>query len=169
MKHILAVALLSCCAGVASAQTTLRLQAVAKDDPCASSETEDLGSCGIEALGDANYAAARHAWLRASQRGDYQAALWLGEMYAGGKGVKKDYLQAYVWFDIAAALHARAIAREQPSGDPEWRDSNQGEIDHRNVAAKKMKLAQIKQAQQLSRNWQKSNPNAIDTDVTLAN
>ncbi len=168
MKLGMAILLSGCCAVAAFAQTPLRVQAVAKSDPCATTAIEGLGSCGMEALGDRNYAAARKAWMLASQHGDYQAARWLGEMYAEGRGTKTDYVQAYQWFDIAAALHARAIARESPAGDPAARDSNQGEIDHRNVAAKKMKANQIKQAQQLSRNWQKANPRAVDQQAVSA-
>src|ERR1700722_3849476 len=107
----MAILLTGCWAGVALAQTPLRVQAVAKSDPCSGTDAADLGSCGMEALGDKNYEAARRAWMLAAQHGDYLAARWLGETYSEGKGVKTDYQQAYEWFDIAAALHARAITR----------------------------------------------------------
>ena len=163
-NHALRFSLLILAAGcsAAYAQTPLRQQTVVPADPCLGLETVDLGSCGMEALGDKNYAAARKAWTLATQHGDYQAANWLAEMYAQGSGTKVDNVQAYQWFDIAAALHARAIARERPAGDAIGRDSNQGEIDRRNAVAKKLKSTQISQAQQLSRNWQKANPHAVD-------
>ena len=168
MKIAMTILLTGCCAGAAFAQTPLRVQAVAKTDPCAAADAKDLGSCGMEALGDKNYEAARRAWELAAQHGDYVAARWLGEVYSEGNGVKTDYLQAYEWFDIAAALHARAIAREHPVGDPTARDSNQGEIDHRNAAAKKLKADQIKQAQQVSLRWQAANPHTVKEQETFA-
>ncbi|HEX4159567.1 MAG TPA: hypothetical protein VHY79_13945 [Rhizomicrobium sp.] len=143
-------------------------QAAAKTDPCSSADAADLGSCGMEAFGDKNYAAAQKAWALAAQQGDYQAAKWLGEMYAEGKGTKNDYVQAYQWFDIAAALHARAIARESPAAGPTARVSNQSEIDLRNAVAKKMKAEQITQAQQLSHKWEKANPHAVAEDMGFA-
>jgi TPR repeat protein len=168
MKFAMPAMLLLCCATAAFAQTPLHVQAVVKTDPCAGIDTEDLSSCGMEAFGDGNYAAAQKAWTLASQHGDYRAATWLGEMYAEGKGVKQDYVQAYEWFDIAAALHARCIASEGPAANPAVRDSNQGEIDHRNAAGKKLTAAQLKQAQQASLSWQNANPHAVDKDLNLA-
>jgi TPR repeat protein len=168
MKIAMAILLTGCGASLAFAQTPLRLQTVVQTDPCAAADAEALGSCGMEAFGDKNYDAARGAWMLAAQHGDYQAASWLGELYSEGKGVKADYLQAYEWFDIAAALHARAIAREHPAGNAASRDSNQGEIDHRNVVAKKMKADQIKQAQQFSLKWQAANPHAIEEQKSFA-
>jgi len=168
MKFTVMILLLACCASASFAQTALRVQPVAPKDPCAAIDPEDLGSCGMESLGDKNYESARKAWMLAAQRGDYQSARWLAEMYAEGEGGKKDYLQAYEWFDIAAALHARAIAREAPAPDPSVRDSNQDEINHRNIVAKNLNATQIKQAQQLSLNWQKANPHAVDQQLGLA-
>ena len=168
MKIAMLIVLTGCCAGLASAQTPLRVQAVAKTDPCSAVDVEDLGSCGMEALGDRNYDAARRTWMRAAQHGDFQAARWLGDTYSEGKGVKTDNLQAYEWFDIAAALHARAIAREKTADEPTARDSNQGEIDHRNAAAKKLKADQVKQAQAFSHKWQQANPHAVESQERFA-
>jgi TPR repeat protein len=168
MKLFLQVVLFSCCAGVALAQTPLREQAVVKTDPCADATAEDLGSCGLGAFGDHDYSAALRAWALAAQNGDYQSAIWLAQMYHGGKGVKKDDTQSYAWYDIAAALHAREIARELPAPATSARDSNQAEIDDRNTIGKKMTAAQIKQAQQISRNWQQVNPHAGEQAVSSA-
>jgi TPR repeat protein len=168
MKIAMLILLSACCADLAFAQTPLRVQPVVKIDPCAGADAEDLASCGMEALGDKDYDAARRAWMLASQHGDYLAARWLGEIYSAGKGVKTDYLQAYEWFDIAAALHARAIVREHPAEDWAARDSNQGEIDHRNAIAKKLKADQIKQAQHLSLKWQAANPHAVEEQEIFA-
>jgi TPR repeat protein len=167
-KFSVLILLSGCWATMTFAQTPLSLQAVVKADPCSSADVADLGSCGMEAFGDKDYPAARKAWTLAAQHGDYEAAKWLGEMFVEGKGAKQDYVQAYQWFDIAAALHARGIAREGPASDPAARDSNQSEIDPRNAVAKKMKAEQIKQAQQLSHDWQKANPHAVVEELGFA-
>jgi hypothetical protein len=52
--------------------------------------------------------------------------------------------------------------------DPTARDSNQSEINLRTAAGKKLTAAQLKQAQQASLSWQKANPHAVDTDLSLA-
>jgi len=162
MKFAVLVLVSGCCVSAALAQTPLKFQSVVKTDPCAAIDPGDLGSCGMESFGDKNYPSALKAWTLAAQHGDFQSARWLGEMYANGKGVKQDYVRAYEWFDIAAALHARTIAREPPAPDSGARDSNQDEINHRNAAAKKLKADQIKQAEDLSRKWQAANPNAVE-------
>jgi hypothetical protein len=162
MKFAVVLLLTGCCSATAIAQTPLKLQPVVATDPCAAIDPEDLGSCGMESFGDKYYTSAQKAWALAAQHGDYQAAKWLGEMYANGKGVKQDNVQAYEWFDIAAALHARTVAKEGPAPDSSVRDSNQDEINHRNTVAKKLKSDQIKQAQDLSRKWQDANPHAVE-------
>jgi TPR repeat protein len=161
MKFAVLLLLTGCCASAAVAQAPLAFQPVVATDPCAAIDPGDLSSCGMESYGDKNYASALKAWSLAAQHGEYQAARWVGEMYAGGKGVKQNDVQAYEWFDIAAALHARRIAKEGPAPSSGVRDSNQDEIDRRNAVAKKMKPNQVKEAQELSRKWQAANPHAI--------
>jgi hypothetical protein len=168
MKYSVLITLFGLGAGAALAQTPLRMQAVVEADPCADAAVEDLGSCGLEAFGDHDYSAALKAWKLASQHGDYQSAIWLAQMYHGGKGVKKDDTQAYAWYDIAAALHAREIAREPPAPAASARDSNQAQIDDRNAVAKRMTASQVKQAEQISSDWQKANPHAGEQAISRA-
>ena len=64
-------------------------------------------------------------WYRkAAEQGLADAQLWLGFMYADGRGVPEDSVQAYAWFNIAAAqgddsaehgkkLIAESMTREQ--------------------------------------------------------
>ena len=47
----------------------------------------------------------------AAEQGDASAQLNLGVMYANGEGIPKDYVQAYAWFNIAAA-QGDEIAKE---------------------------------------------------------
>ena len=56
-------------------------------------------------------------------------------MYSKGQGVPQDYVQAHMWFNLAAA-----------SGD-EHAAANRDEL------ADKMTSAQIEQAQKLAREW----------------
>jgi TPR repeat protein len=43
-------------------------------------------------------------WYRkAAQQGDAEAQFNFGSMFANGKGVSKNYVEAYAWWSIAAA------------------------------------------------------------------
>ncbi len=46
---------------------------------------------------------AQHWYCEAASQGDPYAAASLGILFNFGKGVKRDYLQAYVWYDRALA------------------------------------------------------------------
>ena len=51
-------------------------------------------------------------WFRkAAQQGHARAQTDLGAMYAGGAGVIQDWIQAYAWFDVAAASGNRDAVR----------------------------------------------------------
>ncbi len=56
-------------------------------------------------------------------------------MYANGQEVPQDFIQAFTWFDIAAA-----------------KESERGAA-YRDLAAKKMTPSQISEAQKLAREW----------------
>ncbi len=95
----------------------------------------------------ANY----HVGFKAYQRGDYATALRifrqladqgnanaqgnLGLMYEKGKGVPQDYVQAHMWYNLAAAQGQKDAGKV--------RDSLAG----------KMTPAQIAEAQRLAREW----------------
>ena len=72
-------------------------------------------------------------WFRRAAEQDYEKAEHnLGAMYGSGKGVKRDYIQAYKWLNICAG-----------KGDT-------GCASQRDLIAKKLKPAQVTQAQRLS-------------------
>lgn len=72
-------------------------------------------------------------WFKRSADQDYTEAQHdLGAMYGSGKGVKRDYVEAYKWMNICAAK------------------GNAGCVSQRELLAKKLKPAQITQAQRLS-------------------
>jgi uncharacterized protein len=70
----------------------------------------------------------------AADRGNAAGQQSLGTLYLNGEGVPRDYVLAYMWFDVAAA---RSLSVR------EWRD----------FAARMMTPAQIAAAQRLAREW----------------
>jgi uncharacterized protein len=72
-------------------------------------------------------------WFKRSADQDYTEAQHdLGALYGAGKGVKRDYVEAYKWMNICAAK------------------GNAGCLSQRDLIAKKLKPAQVVQAQRLS-------------------
>ena len=94
--------------------------------------------------------------MAAYQRGDYATAIrelrplaeqgvaegqfLLGVMYDKGLGVPQDYVQAHMWYNLAAS--------RRPPG--EYRDIS---VKSRDIVAEKMTPAQISEAQKLAREW----------------
>ena len=75
-------------------------------------------------------------WFRlAADQGLAEAQYNLGFMYASGRGVPQDHVQAHKWFDLAGA-----------SGSEDGRKN-------RDIVTKKMTQAQIAEAQRLAREW----------------
>jgi TPR repeat protein len=76
-------------------------------------------------------------WFRRAAEQDYpQAQHNLGAMYATGQGVKRDYIQAYKWLNICAGK------------------GNTGCVTQRDLLGKKLKPAQIAEAQRLATQFQ---------------
>jgi hypothetical protein len=73
---------------------------------------------------------------KAAEKGDSYARHQLGEMYASGRGVQKDYVQAYMWMTLAAS-----------------EIENFSVLEERERIANQMTLAQIVQARKLVINW----------------
>jgi TPR repeat protein len=85
-------------------------------------------------------------WYRkAAEQGLALAQLWLGGMYASGKGVSPDDVQAYRWFDLAASRFSpfEAENREQA-------------LHFRDLVAARMDSKQIAEAQRLAREWKQA-------------
>ena len=70
-----------------------------------------------------------------AEKGDASAQFSLGFMYELGQGVPQDYVQAYMWFNLAAARGTKGAA--------EWRER----------LAARMTPAQIAEAQKLASEW----------------
>ena len=77
---------------------------------------------------------------RAVEQGDALAFAKLGWMYAQGRGVLQDFIQAHKWYNLAAANgHGKAA-------------------EYRDALAKQMTPAQIAEAQKLAREWKPNTP-----------
>lgn len=66
---------------------------------------------GMEAYGKANYGIAFNEFQESARDGDAASQHMLGELYAEGRGVRQDLVQAHMWYSLAAAWgHDRADA-----------------------------------------------------------
>ena len=74
-------------------------------------------------------------WRAAADAGDRRAMLALGRLYMRGLGAPQDYIEAHVWFNLAAARGEMAAAKE------------------RDALAAKMTTQQIASAQERARSW----------------
>ena len=91
---------------------------------------------GVDAYEKGDYATALMEFRVLAEQGDAIAQYNLGLMYANGRGVPRDYVQAHLWANLAAA-QGNELARKA-----------------RDIVAKKMTPAQIAEAQRLAREWQ---------------
>ena len=75
-------------------------------------------------------------WFRkAAEQGHPEAMLYLGVMYAEGRGVPQDYVRAHMWFSLSAAK------------------GEQKAVKTLEMAERQMTPAQITEAQKLARDW----------------
>jgi TPR repeat protein len=86
-----------------------------------------------------DYATALRLWRPLAEQGSANAQYVLGIMYANGRGVPQNDVQAHMWFNLAAS---RAPASERDEA-----------IKMRNVAASNMTPEQIGEAQRLAQEW----------------
>ncbi len=73
------------------------------------------------------------AICEAAEQGDAKAQFILGMMYATGRGVRFDYVQAYVWLSLGASQQYRNAVKE------------------RKFVAARMTAAQIAKAREMAR------------------
>lgn len=97
------------------------------------------------ALQRGDYEAAYREWLPLAERGVAAAQFNLGMLYAQGDGVPQDYVQAHMWFSLAA-LHF------PPGPDRATAEEN------RDWVAARMTPEQIVEALGLARQWQAKPP-----------
>ena len=90
---------------------------------------------GVDAWGRGKYETALKEFRLLAEQGHAQAQVNLGIMSSQGRGVPKDYVQAYRWYTLAAG-----------QGD----DLAEEFKDH---LAKSMTLDELAEAQRLAREW----------------
>ncbi len=80
-------------------------------------------------------------WYRkAAEQGVARAQYNLGFMYSHSQGVPQDYVQAHMWYNLAASRFAPGSNRDRA-------------VKNRDIIAAKMTPAQIAEAQRLAREW----------------
>src|SRR5262249_33661472 len=102
-------------------------------------------SCTTTARASRRTMAKPRSGCLAAEQGNATAQSNLGSMYYSGQGVPQNYVQAYMWLDLAAS---RSSARED-------RDEA---VSNRNVVASKMSREQLAEAKKLLREWKPKLP-----------
>ena len=97
---------------------------------------------GMAAYQRGDYVTAFREFKPLAEKGAAQAQNILGVMYDKGQGVPQDYVQAHMWFNLAAAQGVKQAA------------------EARDRLAPKMSSAQIEEAQRLAREWKPTSPAA---------
>ena len=90
---------------------------------------------GYAAYEVGDYPAALQLWRPLAEQGIDDAQVALAMTYFYGNGVPQDYVQAYLWYDLAAAHGDKAA------------------LTDRDLVAAQMTRAQIAEAQTLAREW----------------
>jgi hypothetical protein len=85
-----------------------------------------------------------------ADQGDTRAQTVLGKAYKDGLGVPQDYVQAHMWYNLAAASAGSS------SAERELRDIA---FNERQIIAQLMSREQISEAQKLARAWRPSQEN----------
>ena len=82
-------------------------------------------------------------WSRfAAEQGYTKAQHYLGLLYAAGRGIPKNFVQAHKWFNLTASRFPASKAKERDDA-----------VKNRDLIASKMTPAQIAKAQRLAREW----------------
>ena len=93
---------------------------------------------GLAAAKRGDYATALREWRPLAEQGYAKAQFNLGVMSAKGHGMTQDYVQAHMWFNLAAA------------------QGNKLATEGRDIVAKLMTPAQIAEAQRRAGKWRPS-------------
>ncbi len=82
-----------------------------------------------------DFGEARRWFQRAAEQGYAKAQHNLGAMFGAGKGVGRDYVQAYKWLSLCAAAGKQSC------------------IGQRDLVAQKLKGSKLADAQRMAREW----------------
>ncbi len=95
---------------------------------------------GFAAYKRGDYATALREFRPLAEQGMADGQTSLGFMYMRGLGVPQDYVQAHMWYNLAASRFPPGEERDRA-------------VKNRNIVTKKMTPAQISEAQKLAREW----------------
>ncbi len=98
---------------------------------------------GVAAHQRGDYATAFREFRPLADKGNAKAQFMIGLIYLyhyKGQGVPQDYVQAHMWFNLAASRHPPGEGRDQA-------------VKSRNIVEKRMTPAQISEAKKLAREW----------------
>ena len=95
---------------------------------------------GVAAYKYGHYETAFKEFKPLAEQGNAQAMFGLGLIYYNGRGVPKDYVMAYMWFNLAAA------------------QGNETADKNKSIVVKEMTPEQILEAQRLSREFKVKSP-----------
>ena len=84
-------------------------------------------------------------YRRAAEQGYGNSQNNLGNMYADGLGVPRDYIQAHMWFNLASTISEGKLGEEA--------------ANNRDSVAKIMTEEQISTAQRLAGEWMRKHKN----------
>ncbi len=102
---------------------------------------------GLEAYNNGDYATALREWRPLAEQGHAGAQYNLGNMYDKGMGVPQDYIQAHMWWNLAAA-----------QGGLQLRPIVVLAVKNRDLTASRMTPADISKAQRLAKEWLEKHP-----------
>jgi|LKGT01.1.fsa_nt_gi TPR repeat protein len=95
---------------------------------------------GLDAYNTGDYVTALRLWRPLAEHGRANAQHNLGVMHRSGQGVPQNYVQAHMWFNLAAS---RLLPGE----------GYNAAIQERNLVAESMTPTQIAEAQKLALEW----------------
>jgi TPR repeat protein len=95
---------------------------------------------GVAAHTRGDYGTALQVFKIVAEQNHAAAQYNLGVMYSFGRGVPQDYVQAYMWFNLAAA------------------QGNEKASQNRNIVAKLMTCSDISKAQRMVHEWREAHP-----------
>ncbi len=95
---------------------------------------------GVAAYNRGDYGTALQVFKIVAEQNHAAAQYNLGVMYSFGRGVPQDFVQAYMWFNLAAA------------------QGNEKASQNRNIVAKLMTCSDISKAQRMVHEWREAHP-----------